>query len=223
MRVFNVPLPYLAILKTRLFDVVQIKGVLSRIELYKDFVSDLKISPEEKQKLLAFLKSENTGTENAQAGVSMLQLIILECILKRKAISLAFFPDCSYMVIDKSKEHLYTESDLALLNHSHYMTVCISKLLSDFLRSDLAFEIVPKIQLLTYPENKLYEVIRTGDYESILIQFKDKKIKHMELKKGIDTQKKIVDILSEGEFSEIVVKKHKGIVTKIEQNIKIAF
>jgi hypothetical protein len=109
------------------------------------------------------------------------------------------------------------------LNNSHYVTISVSKILSEFLRSDLAFDIIPKINLLTYPENKLYEAIQTGEYESIVVHFKDKKIKVLELKKNANVQKKMIDILSEGNFAEIIVKKHKGVVTKIEQNIKIAF
>jgi hypothetical protein len=222
MRLFNVPLPYLASLKEKLFETIKLKGLSTQKEQAKEYIEKLGLKAEEKQKLLTLLRPE-TYQPKQDTGVSILQLLIIESVLKRKPLGLAFFANGSYIVIDKNKENFYSENDLDLLNGSHYIHINISKILSEFLRSDLAFEIVPKINLLTYPENKLYEAIQTGEYESIVVHFKDKKIKVLELKKNANVQKKIIDILSEGNFAEIIVKKHKGVVTKIEQNIKIAF
>lgn len=222
MRLFSVPLPYLAGLKEKLFATVQLRGLPTHKEQTKDYIEKLNLKPEEKQKLLTLLRSE-TSLLKHDTGINKLQLLIVDSILNRKPLGFAFFSDGYYIVTDKSKENLYNPSDLALLNTGLYINVSVSKILSEFLRTDLAFEVVPKINLLTYPENKLYEVIKTGEYESIVIHFKDRKIKALELRKNANVQKKIVDILSEGNFAEIIVKKHKGVVTKIEQNIKIAF
>lgn len=221
LRAFNVPLPFIATLKTKLFEPIKLKGFVSKTDQAKNFIYDLGISESEKKKLLDFVLTENKT--NADTGVNLFQLIILESILKRKPISIAVFQNCEFLIIDKTKEILYTANDLELLESGTYIKVSISKLLSEFLKSDLAFTVMAKIQLLTYAENKLYDCIHTGEYESILIHFKDKKIKSLDLKKAVDTKQKIINILSEGEFVDITIKKHKGIIAKIEQTLKIAF
>jgi hypothetical protein len=221
LRTFNVPLPFLATLKTKLFEPIKLKGFVSKTNQAKQFIKELNISETEKNKLLDLVVKENKS--EIETGIHLFQLIILESIIKRKPIGLAVFQNASYLIIDAEKEHLYTPNDKDLLKNGTYLSVSISKILSQFLHSDLAFSTMAKIQLLSYPENKLYECIHTGEYESIVIHFKDKKIKNIELKKAIDTKQKIVNILNQGEFAEITVKKHKGIVTRIEQTLKIAF
>jgi hypothetical protein len=221
LRTFNLPLPFIATLKTKLFEPIKLKGFISKTEQVKNYIHELGISETEKKKLIDFVVNENKSV--ADTGVSLFQLIILESILKRKSISVAVFQNCEFLILDKTKESLYTENDLNLLETGTYIKVSVSKLLSEFLRSDLAFSVMAKIQLLTYPENKLYECIHTGDYESIQIHFKDKKIKSLDLKKAVDTKQKIINILSEGEFAEITIRKNKGIITKLEQALKITF
>jgi len=221
LRLFNLPLPFIATLKAKLFESIKLKGFVSKTEQAKQFISDLAVSEAEKKKLIDILLKEHK--EDINTGINLFQLIILESILKRKSLSLAIFPNCEFLILDKTKEHLYTQSDLELLDKTTYIKLSISNLLSEFLKTDLAFATLSKIQLLTYPENKLFEVIHTGEYDNISIQFKDKKIKGLELKKAVDTKQKITDILSKGEFAEITVRKNKGIITKLEQALKITF
>lgn len=221
LRLFNLPLPFIATLKAKLFEPIKLKGFVSKTEQAKQFISDLAVSEAEKKKLIDILLKEHK--EDINTGINLFQLIVLESILKRKSLSLAIFPNCEFLIIDKTKEHIYTQSDLELLDKTTYIKLSISNLLSEFLKTDLAFATLSKIQLLTYPENKLFEVIHTGEYDNISIQFKDKKIKGLELKKAEDTKQKITDILSKGEFAEITVRKNKGIITKLEQALKITF
>jgi hypothetical protein len=221
LRLFNLPLPFIATLKTKLFEPIKLKGFVSKTEQAKQFISDLAVSEAEKKKLIDILLKEHK--EDINTGINLFQLIILESILKRKSLSLAIFPNCEFLILDKTKEHIYTQSDLELLDKTTYIKLSISNLLSEFLKTDLAFATLSKIQLLTYPENKLFEVIHTGEYDNISIQFKDKKIKGLELKKAVDTKQKITDILSKGEFAEITVRKNKGIITKLEEALKITF
>lgn len=221
LRLFNLPLPFIATVKAKLFEPIKLKGFVSKTEQAKQFISDLGISETEKKKLIDLVLKEHK--EDTDTGINLFQLIILESILKRKPLSLAIFPNCEFLIIDNTKEHLYSMSDLELLNNANYIKLSISNLLSEFLKSDLAFSYMSKIHLLTYPENKLFEVIHTGEYDTISIQFKDKKIKSLELKKAVDTKQKITDLLSKGEFAEITVRKNKGIITKLEQALKITF
>jgi len=43
----------------------------------------------------------------------------------------------------------------------------------------------------------------------------------MQLKKNENIKERIVDILEKSEFGEIIVKKHRGVVTKIESIKKV--
>lgn len=221
LRLFNLPLPFIATLKTKLFEPIKLKGFVSKTEQAKQFIADLGISATEKKKLMELVVKENK--ETIHTGVNLFQLIILEIILKRKPLSLAIFPNCEYLILDRAKQDLYSQSDLELLEKENYIKLSISNLLSEFLKSDLAFSTMAKIKLLTEPENKLFEVINTGEYDNISIQFKDKKQKGLELRKTNDNKQKITDLLSKGEFADITVKKNKGIVTKLEKPLKINF
>jgi len=222
MRTFGVSLPYLAIIRPQLFETIKIKGIQEKGIRAVNYIDTLPVSKEEKKRLLELIPA-GTDITNMDTEINLLQLLIAECVLKRKPLGLAFFQDGKIIVTDKAKEILYSSDDLERLKNSHFIKISISKLLSQFLCSEMAFKAVPEIHLLTYPENKLYEAVKSGEYESITVHFKDKKIKSLELKKNANVQKKIVDLLNESRFSEIVVKNHNGIVTKIEQNIKIAF
>lgn len=221
LRLFNLPLPFIATLKAKLFEPLKLKGFVSKTEQAKQFISDLGISETEKKKLIDLVLTENK--ESNHTGINLFQLIIIESILKRKPISLAIFPNCEFLIVDKTKQHLLSQSDLELLDKSNYIRLSISNLVSNYLKSDLVFSTLPKIQILSYSENKLFDVLHTNDYDVLVIQFKDKKQKTLELKNGATTQQKILDLLSTDDLAEITVRKHKGIITRIEQPMNITF
>lgn len=221
LRLFNLPLPFIATLKATLFEPLKLKGFVSKTEQAKQFISDLGISETEKKKLIDLVLTENK--ESTHTGINLFQLIIIDSLLNRKPISLAIFPNCEFLIVDKTKQHLYSQSDLDLLDKANYIKLSISNLLSEYLKSDLAFMSLPKVQVLNYSENKLYEVLQTGEYDLIIIQFKDKKQKALELKNIATTKQKILDLLSTEDLAEITVRKHKGIITKVEQPQSITF
>ncbi len=81
------------------------------------------------------------------------------------------------------------------------------------------------MQELLYPsdEMKLLTMIRSGKYDSIEINFKEKKMKTVYLSKTQDASKKLNELLSQGDFQDITLKTHKGKVTSIKNTIKINF
>ncbi len=222
LKAFGVPLPIMAKVREGLFKNVEIKGLPDKKEQFKEYLKKLEINKEEKSELLKLLDNEG-HKNNVDTGVTVLELLLLRCILKRKALGIGVFEDGAYIIIDRENENKYAKENLELLNNSHYVQISISKILSEYLQTELAIQTIPNLKLLSYPENKLYEAIKTGDYESITVRFKDKKIKVLELKKSANVRRKIIDVLSEGDFAEIVVKKHNGEISKIEQSIKINF
>ena len=131
------------------------------------------------------------------------------------------FINNSFIIINKNKEDFYTEDDKNKLLFETYVTVSVTSIFSKFLRSDLSDYVVPKLSLLSYAENKLFEIVHSGDYETITIHFKDKKIKALELKKSENIKDKIIDLLNKDEFGEFIIKKHKGQISKIENTQRI--
>lgn len=222
LRSFSVPLPLISSYKQNLLDTIKTKGLPDQKEKLKSYLSGLDIPSEQKKKLLETVDTD-LSKKGTDTGLTLLHLVIMNSVLKRKPVSLAFFADGNVLLIDKEIEHLQSERNKGLLENGNYVRVSVSDILAKFLKSDLGFKAVPELRLLTLAENKLYEAVKTGEYESITVNFKDKKIKSLELKKNASVQKKIIDVLNENRFSEIVVKKHNGIVTRIEQNIKLAF
>ena len=222
LRTFNVPLPLIAIYKKNLFETIKITGLPDKKEKLKSYLDNLDIAAEDKSRLLETVETK-ANKKSTDTGVTVLQLLIISCILKRKFLAIAFFADGFSLIVDREAERLYTQANRERLENGHYVRVSVSKILAEYLKSELAFKTVPELRLLTLAENKLYEAIKTGEYDSIVIHFKDKKIKSLELKKSAGVQRKIIDLLNEGNFAEIIVKKHNGVVTKIEQNIKLAF
>lgn len=212
----------IATFKANLLEPIKVKGVLSKMQQAKSYIHDLKLPKEQKEQLLQFILTPQTKEISDTITFTLLDIIIMESILKKLPLSIAVFTNGDYIILDKSKEHLYSEEENNRLLFDTHIRLSVSKIIKEFLSSDLSGFVVPELGLLSYAENKLYEVIHSGEYETIVIHFKDKKMKSMELKKSEDIKKRIVDILDKGEFGEIVVKKHKGIVTKIENTIKIA-
>lgn len=191
---------------------------LSKQERTRNFIKALDISKEEMQELLALI-SETLETEHST--FFLLDVMIVQCIIRREPLGLAVFLDGSFIPVEKDYQLKYDVYDLNKLFGQTYIYVSISGIIKNFLRSDISEWVVPKINLLNPAESKLFELIRKGDYESITIEFKDKKLKSLELKKSEDIKDRIVDIIDAFEFGDITVKKHKGVVTKIESTKKI--
>ncbi|MBA3681748.1 MAG: hypothetical protein H0W73_11395 [Bacteroidetes bacterium] len=221
LREAGLSLPIISKFKLGFLAPIKIKGLITKAQQAKNYIDDLKLTKEQKQQLVQFLASPEYKNTSENISFTLLDVIIVEAITKKLPLSISVFLNGDYMIQDKSKEHLYTEQDKNKLLFETYVTISVTSILNNFMRSDLSGFVVPKLGLLSYAENKLFEVVHSGQYESILINFKDKKIKSLELKKSEDIKQRMIDILNKDEFGEIVVKKHKGVVTKIENTLKI--
>ncbi len=221
LREAGLSLPIISKFKLGFLAPIKIKGLITKAQQAKNYIDDLKLTKEQKQQLVQFLASPEYENTSENISFTLLDVIIVEAITKKLPLSLSVFLNGEYMIQDKSKEHLYTTEDKNKLLFETYVTISVTSILNNFMRSDLSGFVVPKLGLLSYAENKLFEVVHSGQYESILINFKDKKIKSLELKKSEDIKQRMIDILNKDEFGEIVVKKHKGVVTKIENTLKI--
>lgn len=220
LRELNFSISYLAELRLKLFAPISLGVEFTNPQKAESLIQNLKISEREKKELLKVITQGNLSKNEP---INLFQLIILESILKRKPMGLALFSDNEFIIIDKQKAMHYTSEQAERLEFGTYIHVSISKLISQFLCSDVAFKSINEFPILSPNENKVFAYIQSGEYDTILINFKDRKVKSMELKKGVDVKTKIIDILKIGEYAEIHIKKHKGTIAKIEQALKIAF
>lgn len=221
LRSVHVGLNLIASLKDNLFAPIQIKGLLSKLQQATTYIEGLKLTKEQKEQLLHLISTPEYKNISEKVSFTLLHFIIVESIVKKLPLSIAVFTDASFIVLDKSKEKFYTETDKTKLLFEAHVVVSISALLKKFLLSDLSNFVVPEIGLLSDKENQLFAFIKSGDYESITIHFKDKKMKALELKKNENIKERLIDILDKGAYGEITVKKHKGEIVKIENRTKI--
>ena len=70
-------------------------------------------------------------------------------------------------------------------------------------------------------ENKLLNIVRSGDYDKVTIEFKEKRMHTLVLNKVQRISKKFVDLLKEHPFQKIIVKSHQGKVARVETSTKI--
>ncbi|MEM7037589.1 MAG: hypothetical protein AAF570_11470, partial [Bacteroidota bacterium] len=75
--------------------------------------------------------------------------------------------------------------------------------------------------MLEESEARLLELIHSGEYKSVKINFRDRQMNSLELVKSQAVAKKIVDVLTEASYQDIVIKTHDGKVAMIENTVKI--
>jgi len=88
----------------------------------------------------------------------------------------------------------------------------------------IAEKLARQLQLpnsLTLDEGRLLEVLRTGNYERIAIDFREGKIKTITLTEALDEKQRIVDVLKANSFQEVTIKTHRGKVTRMVRTTKI--
>jgi DNA-binding transcriptional MerR regulator len=221
LRLAGFPIAQIHELQKRILEPIQVKGLVTLIDKAKNYIDELKISEKEKNNLREFLAANEKSNAKELGDFNLLHIIIMESILKKLPLSLAVFTDNTFVILDKGKEHLYSEQEKNRLLYETHIVVSVTSIIQKFFLSDISGWVVPEINLLSAEENKLFSLLHSGNYESIIVKFRDKKIKTMELMKSEGTKEKVIDILRAGEFSEIVIQKRKGETVKIENTLKI--
>lgn len=216
----NMSMATLNIVYSHLTKPLSLKGVLSKQDKIDRLLNESKLDKQQREQLLRLL-NVNSNETPAPSQITLLHILIMEAVLKKLPLSVAVFLDGSIQVIDNSKGFLYSEAEKNRLLFETYTVVSVTGIIRDFLTSDLAPLVLPHITILPPVENKLFEFINSGNYETITIHFKDRKIKDLELKKSVDTKSRIVDLLNTNEFGQIIIKKHKGEIVKIENTTKV--
>src|SRR5690606_24866586 len=141
---------------------------------------------------------------------------LFDCIINKTLVSVKIFQDGSVVPLYNNDYSYYTPASLEKTIYDTHITVSISRIVKEFLVSDESIYVLPRLNLLGMNELKLLEIVSSGEYEAVTINFKNKKMKSLQLVKEQDVKKKLVDILTENAYQDIVIKSHAGMVTRIQ-------
>jgi DNA-binding transcriptional MerR regulator len=167
-----------------------------------------------------FIESKESQGLSDDKGLSFFLLLVIETITTKIPVSLLLFADGNTIIWNEDK-NIYSISDIEKITFDTHISVSVSKVIKSFLYSDKSTYVLPKLNILKESEVKLLEIINSGEYESITINFRNKKMKSLEMVKEQDVRRKVIDIISENKYQDIVIKSHKGMVTKIQNTVKV--
>jgi DNA-binding transcriptional MerR regulator len=186
-------------------------------EWWQDYLNDF--SEEEQEQL----KENKSELENSPLNerVSNFFIAIFKAIQLKHIIKLEIFKD-GYTIIHPDAV-FYSEEDMERMTHESHVSISLTQLLKTFLveNNQESIHLLKESQRLQPNEIALLEMIHKGEYDSINIIFKDKKIKEFELSKTQEAKSKMIDILKEGKYQDITIKSHNGMVTQIQNTVKV--
>lgn len=217
-RGIGISIPLLQKVKAEIFEEIEVEDIYADFRDNPRYVDEL---PEgiRKDQLKAYLKSGQLS--EVYPSIPCLHFFICETVLDKVPISLVVFPDGYWLPWYADRPEIYQDKDRNRIACHTHVTVSITEIIKEFFSSDQSVFILPKLHLLSATETKLLEIIHSGEYESITIHFKDRNVKSLEMVKAQHVKRKIVDILSEGGYQEIMIKSHQGMVTTIKNTVKL--
>jgi DNA-binding transcriptional MerR regulator len=220
LRTFGVPIPIIEKAKTEILTKINLKWLFELFSLNREQLDKLP-NDESKSELLAYLDSKGYESIDDNLSVSFLELMIVETLTSKVPVSLNIFSDGFILPLFESKLEVFEPSDVRKLTYETHVKISISNILNNFLSDTKDSFLIPQLQILADNERKLLEIIHSGEYETVNINFKNKKMKSIELIKEQNVKRKIVDILQDSQYQDIVIKSHKGVVTRIQNTVKL--
>ncbi len=163
------------------------------------------------------------GFEEQQLDGNWLQHLILSSIVKRCPVILVVFTDGTPFAIHEEPGYFIFPDHMDRLSFETHVRIPITGIIKEFLRGDLAIERMGDLQILEPNEQTVLRIIHSGQYDSVTVNFKDKKLKSMELRQSQEVTRKIVDVLAAGKYQDISIVQHEGQITKIENTLKFKF
>ena len=163
------------------------------------------------------------GPEDQEVGGNWLQHLIMSTIVKRCPVVLVVFTDGSLFAIHEEPGFFMTPEQLDRLTFETHVRVPVTGIIKEFLRGGLAIERMGDLHILEPNEQTVLGIIHSGQYESVTVNFKDKKMRSLEMRQSQDVKQRIVDVLAAGKYQDIAIVQHEGQVTKIENTIKYRF
>ena len=214
LRAFGVPLDIIKEAKKNILSKIDLKWIIDFGTLNLDKSSPLSEDSAQKE-LLAFIKSPEYENLDETLAISILELMIVEIIKNKVTASIIIFSDGYLLPVFENKIDSLSEQDKVKLSNDTHVKVSLSNILKTFLSEIKDSFLVPQLNILADNEKKLMQIIQSGEYEMITINFKNKKMKSVDLIKEQNIKRRLVDILQDSKYQDIVIKSHKGVVTRI--------
>lgn len=177
------------------------------------------LSEEDYSNLTKDLKFE----ELCSAEVTIFTLLAISSIIERSSIAILIFMDGTAMPWFMENNQHWTEEMMARKANEVYISVPLMSLFKEYLTNPKTQFSYSKLNILNEDEQYLLEQIHSGKYSSITINFKDQKMKSLELVREQDVKVKISDVIADASYQDITIKTHGGRVTKIENTVKVTF
>lgn len=154
-----------------------------------------------------------------KSGLNYFCYSIIHAISTRTHVSILFFSDGGTSLWFENSTKTTNQEYIKRSNMQTHIRVSLSSIISDFLLDERSTFLMEQIPILNVSEIRLLEIINSGKYESVKINFKDKKIESVEYTQKQCSRRKIVEVINENKYQNIEIKVHKGFVTKIENTI----
>ena len=219
LRTIGVNYPVIKSLKEKIHETFGFNFLLSLVEANLQEV-EKSADKESFEQLKDFLSSKERKDVRNDEGISILYLMVIECLVNKAPLSVTLFSNGDWLSGNEKKSE-YSTAQLERLAYDTHVKVSLAKIIKNFLSSPQANFVLPQLKVLTDNEIKILEIINSGDYETVAINFQNKKMKSMRLVKEYDVKKKLVDIIRESGYQDISVTSHNGLVTRIQNTLKV--
>ena len=216
LRTFGVPIPTIEKVKKNILDKIDYQWLCDLLNINLETLD--RLNPEDSTIMRSYLESIEDNLDPT-LSVSILELMIIETLTSKIPVSLIVFTDGD--TIPFYENQVLEPTQLQRIANDTYIKVSVTAILKDFFSQDKETFLVPQLSILSENEKKLLEIIHSGNYETVSISFKNRKMRSLELIKEQNVKRKIVDILQDCKYQNIVIKSHKGEITKIQNTIKV--
>lgn len=220
LRALNISFDTIKAFKANLHKPIKANGIYSTYDEKVKYINTLGLNRKKANELLKVLDI----SQNSKAGntvITHLHLSVIDNLINKEPLTFAVFSDGSYIINCRTKNISHTQLEIYKMDNEPFIVVSLNMILHDFIYSDLSGLVIPAIGLLSYGENKLFEILYNGYYVTLTINFSDKKIKPIEFKKSEKTKQQVLDVISKNQFNEILVKQPTGTIIKIDRTIKV--
>ncbi|HWZ21060.1 MAG TPA: MerR family transcriptional regulator [Cytophagaceae bacterium] len=222
LRTMGVPLEIIKKSKATVLGEIHLEWMIKDIENNIDEIK--KINEAEKINLKNLIQNFRLKEQPHSIKLPFLLKIIADIIYYKRTLSLLVFSDGFTLPLwEGGLNGDYPTDIVEKITFETHIIVSIPNIIRKFITSEKSAFILPKLNILEENEQQLLDLIQSGDYEKIIINFKNKKMKTMKLTKQHDTKKKVVDVIMENSFQDIELVIHKGKIMKIKNTKKIIF
>lgn len=222
MRDMHVPVEAIRIAGEMLWESVPLTVILEDLASNPTILDDLPISPQQREAILGQL-SAPCGEVCHRAGLTPIAAAVSQCLRLKTALSLRVFPSGGVLIWSDSLAFRPEADEMAGTSGGSFVNICLSGKIRRFLGPDgPAFACSPMTHLKPN-EKQVLGIITQGQYDRVEINFREGRMRSMELTRSRDRQEKLHAVLGESDFVDVQVKKHRGRITYVQSTEKIYF